>query len=99
LSAVVEVSLEPPALGVGGSTIRALEAASCSRASALASACATSSAKLATRCSVYAGKARGRPVVATIAPQSLPATVIGAATEDAIPTARILSASSPSTSA
>jgi hypothetical protein len=79
------------------STRRAREAASCSRASALARASATSSAKLAMRCSVPGGKPYASPVVATMAPHSRPATLIGAATAEAIPAARIISTSRPPT--
>ncbi len=51
---------------------------SCSRASLLASASATSSAKLASRFSAPGANPFGRPLEATSAPHSLPATVIGA---------------------
>ena len=56
LGAVVQVALQAPAPASPASTIRARDAASCSRASALARASATSSAKPAIRPSVPGGK-------------------------------------------
>src|SRR5918995_5330087 len=72
LGAVVQIAAEPAALLVAG--LDAREAASCSRASTLASAAVTSSAKSASRLSAPSGKARGRPLDATMAPHTLPAT-------------------------
>ena len=80
------------------STIRAREAASCSRASTSASAAVTSSAKLLIRASVPAGKAWACSLDTMIAPQRRPATKIGAPTTEWIPNSWIRSASSPSTS-
>jgi uncharacterized protein involved in propanediol utilization len=80
------------------STIRARDAASCSRASTFASAAVTSSAKLLIRSSVPVGNAYGSSLVAMIAPQRRPATWIGAPTTERTPNSRSLAASSPSTS-
>ena len=80
------------------STMRAREAVSCSRASTLASAAVTSSAKLPILASVPAGKTCASSLLTMIAPQRPPATWIGAPTTERIPNPRSRSASSPSTS-
>ena len=69
-------------------TMRAREAASCSRASALAIACAASSAKSPRRVSVVGGRGSWLRRAIAIAPQTRPATVIGAATADCRPSLR-----------
>ena len=78
------------------STIRTRDAASCSRASAFASAAVTA-AKLLICSSVPAGNACGSSLVTMIAPDRRPATWIGAPTADAIPNSRNSAASSPLT--
>ena len=77
--------------------MRAREAASCSRAAALASAWAASSAKSAIRCSVPGGNGRASTFETTTAPHRRPPSVIGAATTLPTPYARITSAAAPDT--
>jgi hypothetical protein len=74
-------------------TIRAREAVSWARLSALAIAVPTSSVKPARRCSVSAGNRPRAP--ATIAPHSRPSTTIGTATPDRIPRRRTASPAMP----
>ena len=62
--------------------MRAREAASCSRASALAIAWAASSANSPSRSSVSGGSASSLRRATAITPQACPATVIGAAIAD-----------------
>jgi hypothetical protein len=63
----------------------------------LARAAVIISAKSAIRCSVPSGNALGLVLDAMTAPQSRPATVIGAPAADRIPYERIIAASSPGT--
>ena len=67
------------------STMRTRDSRSCRRASALATACPTSSAKAPRRRSVPGGNGRGRTVDSEIEPQMRPSTTIGAATAAPIP--------------
>ena len=75
--------------------MRAREAASFSRASALARASATSTAKPAIRFSVSGGKPFGVLLDATTAPHNSPPTVIGTAMAEAMPAARIIAGKRP----
>ena len=79
--------------------MRARDAASCSRASALASACATSSVKPAMRSSAAGGKACVRTLETTTAPHSWPSNTIGAPTPEAMPSSCRRLASDPVTTA
>ena len=81
LRAVVEVALQPPALGARpASRMRTRDALSSARASALSSASATSSAKPASRCSASGPSA---PTDATsTSPHVRPPATTGAATAE-----------------
>ena len=75
-------------------TIRAREAVSCAWASALATAVATSSVKLASCSSVFAGSVAPRDA-ATITPHSRPSTSIGAPTAECMPAASAAAGAAP----
>ena len=98
LRAVVQVAFKSAALFVARLDDPGPDAASCSRASALARAAVTSSANPAIRCSVSPGNTCGRASTAMMAPQTVPATLIGAPTADLTPNESSLAASSPGTS-
>ena len=76
------------------STMRARDARSSSRASALASACAVSSANAAMRCSTSGGKGSGLTLETISAPQRSPSTKIGAPTDARKPSSSSIFASS-----
>ena len=95
LSAVVQITLDAPARGVGGrATTRARDAVSSARASAFPIAAATSPANFASRSSVPAGS--GSPcVMAPMKPHIRPSTMIGAPAPAASPIERAISGADP----
>ncbi len=79
-------------------TMRAREAVSAARASALAIAVATSSVKSASRASVSAGSDVSCVDSTPIRPHSRPSTLIGAPTDDRMPRSWAASATAPEAS-